>query len=44
MEKKLYLIPGIRIIPMTALEAFCASSSDFDGGVPDYDPVEGFQW
>lgn len=42
MEAKKYLTPGMRIIPMQFLEAFCASN--FDGGVPDYDPIDDFEW
>ena len=45
MEAKKYLTPGMRIIPMQFLEAFCVSDGNgMEGGVPDYEPIEGFEW
>jgi len=36
--KIMYVAPAVRIAPVRT-EPFCLS-----GGVPDYDPVEGFEW
>jgi hypothetical protein len=47
MEAKKYLTPGMRIIPMQFLEAFCESggaNNNYPGDIPDYDPVTGFEW
>lgn len=30
MEKKYYLTPGFRILPLKYLEAFCASIKEYD--------------
>lgn len=45
MEAKKYLTPGMRIIPMQFMEAFCQSGGAGNtGDVPDYDPITGFEW
>ena len=46
MEAKKYLTPGMRIIPMQFMEAFCQSGggNGNSGDVPDYDPITGFEW